>query len=269
MSKKICCIGTSHLGSLKTGWEKLASGHPEIEIIFFGAPNSGLTELVGDVVLSSNNIVPRTALLEQYFKFTSGGRQFINVLEYDAFVVIGCGIGLSPLFDLYRTHRSDAMRQGAGVLVSDNCIVDATSEIFLNSTASRYCQTIKSLCDNPVFVIPDPRPSAALLGQDGSPNPIWNENIKLIKQIQANQDGQVICALFRRALSALGAIGASVIEASGPLVQDFIFTPDEFCRGSIWLQNGAFEMSPNIDYFHMNEQFGERMLVSVINQLKT
>lgn len=267
MTLKICCIGTSHLGCLKSGWETLAPSHPEVAMTFFGAPNSGLTELISDVALSDGQIIPRTQMLAQYFQFTSGGHTNIHVKDYDAFAIIGCGVGLTPLFDIYQTHRSDGMTTEEAIFVSQNCLLDTARGVFLGSTASKYSKAIKSLTNAPIFIIPDPRPSIAVLDQDGSPNRIWDHYIRLIKKLHLNNDGRLVCDLFRQSLSALAHVGAKVIDASGSMVSEHIFTPDELCRGSVWLQNGAYEQSPSIDFFHMNGQFGGKMLTAVIKQL--
>ncbi|OYU72472.1 MAG: hypothetical protein CFE32_23655, partial [Alphaproteobacteria bacterium PA3] len=157
--------------------------------------------------------MPRTETLEQYFQFTSGGHKFIQISDYDAYVIIGCGVGLTPFFDFYETHRSASMTADEALLVSNNCLLDTASAVFFNSTASRYSQTIKSFANKPVFMIPDPRPSIAVLGQDGSPNKIWDHYIKLIKKMHANNDGLIICDLFRQSLSTLAQVGETVIDA--------------------------------------------------------
>lgn len=264
MTTRICCIGTSHLGCLKSGWEEIEADYPGISMTFFGAPNAGMTELISAVTLSDGSIVPRLSILEQYFAFTSGGQQKIRIADYDAFIVIGCGVGLTPLFDIYEMHRSRRMDVQAPYMVSEDCIIDSVSEIFLNSTASRFVGTIRSIKKVPVFVIPDPRPSAATLDQVGSPNPIWDRYIRLVKDMHSLGDGEVVCEIFRRTLAPLANVGANVIDASGSLITQHVFTPHEFCRDSIWLQNGRYEQSPTIDFFHMNGSFGARILRSVI-----
>lgn len=264
MTTRICCIGTSHLGCLKSGWEEIEPEHPGITMTFFGAPNAGMTELIASVALSEGSIVPCLPLLEQYFAFTSGGHTAIQIADYDAFVVIGCGVGLTPLFDMYETHSSCRMAVQGQQLVSDECIIDTASQIYLNSTAARFVGAIRSVNKVPTFVIPDPRPSLATLEQAGSPNPIWDRYIRLVKRMHKSGDGESVCDLFRRSLAPLTNSGATVIDASGPLITQHIFTPHEFCQDSVWLQNGRYEESPAIDFFHMNGAYGARMLRSVI-----
>ncbi len=269
MTTRICCIGTSHLGCLKSGWEEIESEYPGITLTFFGAPNAGMTELISAVALSDGSIVPHLPILEQYFAFTSGGHTAIQIADYDAFVVIGCGVGLTPLFDIYETHRSHRMAIQDQYLVSNECIIDTALQIYLNSTASRLIGSIRSINKVPVFVIPDPRPSVATLDQEGSPNPIWDRYIRLAKDMHASGDDETIGDIFRKALAPLASSGASVIDAAGPLVTQHVFTPHEFCRGSVWLQNGRYEESPTVDFFHMNGTYGARMLRSVIANTAT
>lgn len=269
MTIRICCIGTSHLGCLKSGWEQIELEHPGIAMTFFGAPNAGMRELISAVALSEGSILPRLPILEQYFAFTSGGHTAIQIADYDAFVVIGCGVGLTPLFDVYETHRSRRMTVQDQYLVSDECIIDTVSQIYQTSTASRFIGTIRSVNKAPVFVIPDPRPSVATLDQEGSPNPIWDRYIRLVKGVHASGDGEALCDIFRRSLAPLASSGANVIDASGTLITQHVFTPHEFCRDSVWLQNGRYEESPTIDFFHMNGSFGARMLRSVVASIAT
>ncbi len=264
MTKSICCIGTSHLGCLKSGWDEVEADYPEIRMTFFGAPNTGMAELIAAVALSNGSIIPQSASLERYFEFTSGGSKEIKIGNYDAFVIIGCGIGLTPILDIYEAHRSHRMHLNGQQLISEDCFIDVASDIFLNSTASKFARAIRSASKAPVFLVPDPRPSVAVIDKKGSPNPIWDHYIKLINKLHRSGDGEVISEIFRKAMGPIATTGTSVLDASGSLVTEHIFTPHELCRDSVWLQNGKYEGSPEMDYFHMNAIFGAKILATVI-----
>jgi hypothetical protein len=118
-----------------------------------------------------------------------------------------------------------------------------------------------------VLLLPDPRPSEALLASEGSDNLAWDFYIKLIKQMHANGDHRPEASYFKAALKAICQHGVTVVDTPDDLVVNSMFTPHRYCRDSVWLQNETYELSPNDDYFHMNQDFGARVLTDVLSRL--
>ena len=82
--KKLCFIGTSHLGSVARAWHKrVAPLYPEFEPIFFAGPGTSLYQAK---FLSDQIIAPAGSQLEEYFKLSANEQAIINLKDYDCFI---------------------------------------------------------------------------------------------------------------------------------------------------------------------------------------
>lgn len=257
---RVCCIGTSHLGAIKSGWDRVARDWRGIEMTFFGAPNYRVEESLQFLTLQGRRIVPTAADVAGFFRMTSGGLDHIELDGYEAFIVMG-GIGLTKPFDLYTLFRTEEQtHQPAHVLVSAGCLVEALAGIFRSSLSYRLTTALAQLTGRPVFLLPEPRPSDALLAASGSESPHWDVYIKLIQRLHASTDHLPLSRYYEAAIAAVEQRGVVVVDAPPDMVVNGLFTPHQYCRDSLWLQGGGYEPSPRNDFFHMNGDFGARML---------
>jgi len=90
---KLCIIGNSHIASLKQGWEKIQSDHPDINIRFFGSPGSSINRLK----TNKSSLISTDNDLLQNLRLTSGGLSEIDTDSYDAFVSYGLSFEIDPL----------------------------------------------------------------------------------------------------------------------------------------------------------------------------
>jgi hypothetical protein len=261
---RFCCIGTSHIGALKGGWDRISPEWPDVHIRFFGAPNYRVEESLQFLTLEGRKIVPTAADVAGFFKMTSGGLSHIDLDAYDAFIVMG-GIGLAKPFDLYTLFRTDEQsHQPEHVLVGAECLVEAFAGIFRSTLTYRLTTALAQLTGRPVFLVPEPRPSEALLAAQGSESPHWDVYIKLIQQLHANADHLPEARYYDAAVAAVRQRGVTVVDAPGEMIVDGIFTPHRFCRNSVWLQGHGYEKSPRNDFFHMNQDFGAGVLARIL-----
>lgn len=261
---RVCCIGSSHIGALKGGWETLAPARPDIELTFFGAPNYRVEESLQFLTLEGRKIVPTAPEVAHFFKMTSGGLSHIELDAYDAFIVMG-GIGLTKPFDLYTLFRTDEQsHQPNHVLVGRDCLVEAFAGIFRATLPYRLTTALAQLTGRPVFLVPEPRPSEALLAASGSESPHWDVYIKRIQQLHASADHLPLGRHYEAAMAAVGQHGVTLIDVPTELVVDGIFTPHRFCRDSVWLQGHGYEKSPRNDFFHMNQDYGAVVLSCIL-----
>lgn len=133
---KICIFGNSHLASLKLGWDDLKSSYPDVELIFFGSPNDTLRELDID----NGRLVPNNPVLAEKLKHTSGGREFVQPAEFDAFLLYGNFI---PPRDLS--------------IVLSRAVMTATAiDRFHQSVTWRLARQISTLSRAPIYASPEP-----------------------------------------------------------------------------------------------------------------
>lgn len=258
---RLCCIGTSHIGALKSGWEAMAAQWPGVELSFFGAPNLNANEeSIKHLTLQGRNIVPTDRDVLYYYRLTSGGLSHIDIDAYDGFIVQG-GLSVTQAINLYVLFRTDEQVHGdEDVLVSVGCLVESLTELFRSSYAYRLTTALYQLTRKPVFLVADPRPSVGLLACESSESEAWNFYIQLIKRMHACGNHVSQARYYQAALQAVRQQGVAIVDGPAPLIVDELFTPHEFCKESLWLQNEKFETSPRDDFFHMNQHYGAAVL---------
>ncbi|NDV02214.1 hypothetical protein [Pseudoroseicyclus tamaricis] len=80
---RLCIIGSSHCAALGDGWEEVKGRYPGTEIHIFAAPRQQVLE----TRLTGSELVPETEKLRNFFQLSSGGRETINVQQYDRFLL--------------------------------------------------------------------------------------------------------------------------------------------------------------------------------------
>lgn len=263
--KRICCIGTSHVGALKGGWDLIAPKWPNVAVTFFAAPNlRDNVESLSHLTLQGRHIVSTHVDVEKYFQLTSGGMSRIDLDAYDAFIVMS-GVGLTKPFELYTVYRTDEQSHAdANVLLSPPCLVETMADLFRETFGYRLTTALVQLTGKPVFLAPEPRPSEALLAASGSARPIWNFFIQLIQQMFAKGDHLPEAHYYATALTAIRQQGVVIVDAPPTMIANGLFTPHAFSRDSFWLQNGRYEPSPSEDFFHMNHDYGAGVLTEIL-----
>lgn len=265
--KKVCCIGSSHIATLKAGWDQIAPKWPGVEMTFFGSPNNRVEESMQFLTLEGRRIVPTDAGVTKFFKLTSGGLGDIDLDAYDAFVVMG-GVGLTKPFGLYAHYRTDEQFHSAvNVLISAECLVESFVGIFRSSLPYRLTTALAQLTAKPVFLIPEPRPSESVLASSGSEFPTWDYYIKLIQKLVANGDHASEAHYYNAALQAVRQPGVVMADVHADMIVNGVLTPSEYSKGSVWLQSKGYENSPRDDFFHMNGDFGARVLSGILSSI--
>jgi hypothetical protein len=89
---RLCVIGTSHVATLKQGWEAIAADHPEVAPTFFAAPLGKLASLKPEAGrLVSADAETRGLLV------ASGGSEAIPPGDFDAVLLAGLRLYLPRL----------------------------------------------------------------------------------------------------------------------------------------------------------------------------
>lgn len=263
--KNVCCIGSSHIGSLKWGWSAIAPRWSGMNMTFFGAPDLRPDEeSLKHLTLQGRRIVPTDEAVRKYYQLTSGGLDAIELDAYDGFILQG-GIGLIKPLDLYTFFRTDEQTHAdTHALVSAECLVESFAELFRSTFAYRLSTAMHHLTRKPVFLVTEPRPSQGLLTSEGSGVEKWDFYIKLISQLHSNGDHVPLARYYRAALQAIRQKGVELVDGPEELIVDELFTPHAFCKESLWLQNNRYEPSPRDDFFHMNGVHGVGVLEEIL-----
>ena len=152
----VCVIGNSHLAALKLGWDKLNEDNQtsQISMTFFGAAANGLQNI--EVV--DNKLVPTTVNTKRALLFTSQGKDYINLIGFDAILLIGidCDIGL--IHEVLKIHQLTSMPNAEKNIMSEQCLSTIYIDKFRieeNITFSLLSK-IRSISQIPVLIIPQP-----------------------------------------------------------------------------------------------------------------
>lgn len=260
--KRLCVIGTSHIGALKTGWDSIKTEQSDWDIVFFGAPDYGVKERLRHVKRSGSKLAPMEKYTREYFEITSGGQSEIDLDAYDCFLIQGAGISVSLIMrSIYLQFRSERHAMpGGNILVSDACFSDAVKGLFLSSVAVRLADDISAAVEKPVYLVPGPCPSDGLLSARKATKKVWREAIQNWQKIHAAGDDLVLADQYKAGLDAVRAVGYRLIDIPEELYGGPCFTKHEYCHGSEWLQDNKYETSPDDDYLHMNSRYGAKLL---------
>lgn len=208
---KICLIGDSHLGALKCGMEMNSFGEPNFELTFFSIHNRNFPALR----LQGRRLEGDSDELRQELAMFSGGRDSIEIDAYDEFVIVGHGLFIGYLVDIYRDHNCDCMPGPARgrYLLSDSCFLASSMRILERTGASIVGRWIRSLCDKPITFVTSPNPGWGLPESDEP------EGFPPYYAAVQSGDAEALASLFREACARFAAAHAArvvppVVEAA-------------------------------------------------------
>lgn len=120
---KICIIGNSHIAALKLGWDHVSKDYHGVDIRFYGSGGQSLK----NIRLEERLIVPISKEVESNFQITSGFNSTINIDEYDRVVIVGSGLALHWIVDVYAECRAEHHVRNNEYMVSSR-LFNAASE---------------------------------------------------------------------------------------------------------------------------------------------
>lgn len=181
-SRRICVLGNSHLGAAARGWLRVAEHHPGHELTFFGAP----WDLMGQLDVDGDALVPRTERLAKKIRRSSGGLDRIVPADYDRIILYGLQFGPRRIVQLYRNFRPVSFEWRAQMpemppLRRNIEPVQAISERLFDriamsglsgSLAIRLAEQIRALGPVPLTLIPAPGFSAKVLADGAWDGPL-------------------------------------------------------------------------------------------------
>jgi hypothetical protein len=217
---RLCVVGNSHAGCLKLAWDELRKSQVDTSLTFFAASPQRLVGLR----LDGSTLKPETPALREIFSHTSGGLDVVDLLAYDAILLVG--LEVSALMPGAHLLSRAALRQ---------CLLDHTP------TSSGYvlAKRIREAVDLPLFVMS--RPLTASLDDS-----------------ESNRD----IGPYRRGLGLLSEAFFSPLDVGlfgqpEHTITNGYYTRREYSIGAHRLDVGkGAALQPSDDRLHMNGKFG-------------
>ncbi len=236
---KIAVIGNSHAGPIYTAWKKYRKGGGQLDASFFIERSAGTEPLI---LSSSDGVItefPDIKILPD---------PVLKVADFDAFVVVGLGVGFHPVASTYRRVRSDhhSLKDDC-FLVSDSCFEQTVKDLLYQTKAVRVAQALEVATDVPIALIPQPH-SAEWIRE------YHDESGQLYREIEKNRDALTLLRDYERALCDMGN-RIEVLPAPSETVTNSIYTltdytlgnPDDVTAGSAYSRG---------DFYHGNLAWG-------------
>jgi len=230
---KICVLGNSHVGSLKTGWDRIFGQFPEYELTFFAARSNNLRHLV----ISNGALVPQNEELEKSIAFTSGGLKLVKLDFYDAFVIYGLGL-LIPKIDSR---------------ISSAVLNIACREKYLNCLNLKLAKKIRAAVNSNIYIGHIPQEASNIDCETASPAQNINYNL-----------------IFEKMKKFLDIPKTILIQQPSKTFSNCWNTKLEYSTGSSKLNVGDLaseQLHPETDHKHMNGNFGELWLRALFDQM--
>jgi hypothetical protein len=225
--KRIFVIGNSHVGSLKQGWDRICQDTDDVELVFFAHRG----EKIGALQPRGRSLIAASEDLKSALRFTSGGRDKIDLRDSDLVLLYGMGLKVS--------HET-------GCIYSERVQNQALKDQVNRSIAYALLKKIRSISDVPVVVGHDPLP-ARRYDRPG-------DSRQYLDRVRAMSD-----LMF----SPLNAV---LLNQPMQTVKTGFQTKPKYTSSSSRLAIGRRidnELHPEKDIRHMNAVFGEMFLAEL------
>jgi hypothetical protein len=243
---RLCLIGNSHLAAMKLGWDKLVRmGDPlvdGVEVTYFGAPR----DMLRNVEVQAGHLVPTNDATRSQF-VTLSGRDHVDPMDHDAFLLVGVGASIKRVLRLYRGYRWS----GVSATPSNALISRAFARSFLveGYSGGRLVDLgvkLASITDKPIFAVPEPYWSPQVSPVPGNRDFGWMD-------AAASGDGPALSDLFQDALTTAVGPRMQLLFQPPSTIEDGIVTRAEFNKGA---DKDISGVGGGADAAHMNLDFG-------------
>ncbi|GCA53201.1 hypothetical protein KGO5_05670 [Sinorhizobium sp. KGO-5] len=255
---RLCILGNSHLAAFRDAWTEHSEKFPDLVPTWFGASRDQL----GNMVARKGLLRPKTQRLAESLKWTSGGLEFIDPRNYDAFVIVGLGPSFTGASRIYRAFRTSAQSQDPRprYLISQAAYHAALDGQVLSSVAFGLAGLLRSLTDAPIFVIADPLPAENAL--ESRERALWS-------QLLATGDGARLLSQFLRLTTTrVQELPATFIEQPAQTRSQEMFSRDDFRRGAARMREDGDIAFTDEDYGHLGPQYGLILLRELANRIR-
>ncbi|QZN99901.1 hypothetical protein [Chenggangzhangella methanolivorans] len=241
-------IGNSHIGAIKSGWDRIDEASRPVALEFFGSKSQSLQRtFVEDGVLKSDDEQIQRSLLR------TGGAPEIDLRRYDMFVLVGGGVHFKALGRMLRNATLYPDATPGRRLVSQPALTEAFRRRVEALAAWDLSVMISSVTDAPIYVLPEPFFDKDVMKATHKP---------FMKQIHELGIGEQAAAAFdaacERTFSRFGGFVAQPRETR----EDHIFTASKYALAPVSMRR-MMDMDLDArddDFVHKNDEYGELMM---------
>lgn len=251
--KRVCFLGSSHVGAMKLGVEALteAGRLGDVDISIFGTRG----EMLKDATVEAGVVLPNNKLAEEVFHWTSGGRTSVRLSDYDQIFLF---MGLPPTCIDGFFARDPVTGVHDLQVMSDQLL----ARVFASLETTWWIKLARDIAtDSPNLPVKFVgRPFRA----DNSP-----AAARVLTRLRRGDRGlraridQVTAAMDAYRASATPANLEYLRPAPEVLEKQGLFTKEKYSRGSVRLMQTVKE-HPKEDYFHMNADYGKEMVTYLL-----
>lgn len=258
---RLCVIGNSHVACLKLA-EKQGAGDILPPTDYFAASANRTAQMR---VTGAGHLALGRGRAGRQMAAVSGGRDRIDVHDYDAFAFVGIGFEYRDFLRAFGTHCLYRHRrwQAGRALLSDNAFTDVLRSFYVQRPTYRLVREIAALRPAARFAIvtaPFPVRAALELPQCAALRPLGGtEYFAELARLHAE------CAA-----AAAGSVGARLVEQAADTLAGPGFTAERFNTGAVGLQTPRtadatkwYSEKGKGDPWHMNPVFGRQRLADL------
>lgn len=240
---RVCFIGDSHLGHIKTVWDERQGSHPDWQVGFRVERTYGTEPLVihdGD----------------QHTRFEDITLAFspdVDVRNWDAFVVFGMHYSAAAIAKVYPKFRSDAHAASPKAYVlSEAAFEEGIMDLLRATKAGRVLATLQALSAKPILYVQQPNP-LAWVRQRTEPK------MRHFGRLSEAGDHRSLSQLHGAGLDELEERGIAVLRQPAETKEDEFFTQDRYglADPADTSEDSSFSKG---DYFHMNAEYGRLVM---------
>lgn len=253
--RRVLILGNSHVAAVKTAYAQAAGRWPGLAPEFVGGHGDALATLV----VRDSRLVSEAEEARQNLRLLNRRDEW-GLTDYDAFVVVGCQVGIYRALMPYRRARflglPSVSARGLAVPVSramfELAVREGVAQTLGGALALRLVAGLQAKAAGaPVMVAEQPRPSFDCR----------RERRKFSGLLQAHRlgDGAVLAEVFdaaaRKALPGIAFLAQPMETRHGGM-----FTQPRYSVGSVRLTAKRRIAHPENDFIHANADYGALVL---------
>jgi hypothetical protein len=241
---KPCFIGNSHIGCIRKAMARDGSPYKG-EVTFAFAPRLLLADcIVEDGAFKGGDLTVATHPQRTREQQTQLG-------DHGSFVIVGVGLTVRTIAQVYRTHRLTQHDEAGYALISPDCLQTTASEIVKASGAFQIATRIRRETDRPIIIVPEPGLSERVL-ETGSDDKSTAHIVALAQIMNHELIGEFLYRLFVDAIRKEGERdGIKLVEQ-----------PQQTRRRC--LTKAEYQNDVSGDVQHANAEYGAKLLREVL-----
>lgn len=259
---RLCIIGNSHVACLKLaqGQEGAGEGLPPTDYFAASANRTAAIRVTG-----AGHLAVGRGRAGRQMAATSGGRERIDVQDYDAFAFVGIGFEFRDFLRAFQAHCLYRHRdwQAGRAILSDGAFGDLLRSFYVQRPTYRLVREIAALRPAARFaILPGPFPVRAALGEPQH---------AALRSLGDTEYFSEIARLYADcAAAAARSVGARFVPQDPNTLAAPGFTAERFNAGAVGLQAPGSADATNWysekgarDPWHMNPDFGRTRLADL------